>query len=139
MDELDFVLRVIDPWIDRYLGQGADCLSEREVVGVGVWMLEAEVNNGGFHQYYLNSRGILAGKTVNALRLIGANATAAMLEVANGAFESFPLPNSHQERLNVVDEAADVAQFSALDALYYQQTEDRISLLARHLRQTGNA
>jgi len=38
-----------------------------------IWALEAEVNNGGFNQYYTNSSGQFANLTSDALKLIGAN------------------------------------------------------------------
>ncbi|HXO76145.1 MAG TPA: DUF4375 domain-containing protein [Puia sp.] len=44
-----------------------------------VWYLEAEVANGGFNQYYFNSRGQFSELTPAALRLIGANDLAELM------------------------------------------------------------
>ncbi len=44
--------------------------------------LEMEVNNGGFLQFFVNSSGIFAEETVEALDLIGANYTKLLLEQA---------------------------------------------------------
>lgn len=41
-----------------------------------VWMVEAEVNNGGFSQYFLNSSAESVPFVVEALQTIGAHATA---------------------------------------------------------------
>jgi len=41
-----------------------------------VWELEAEVNNGGFDQYFFNSSGEGAPFVTDALRAIGAHAAA---------------------------------------------------------------
>ena len=60
MSDFDYVLAVIDPWINKFIDCGANALRFEEIVGVGVWLLEAEVNNGGFDQYYFNSAGDLA-------------------------------------------------------------------------------
>ena len=38
-----------------------------------IWELEAQVNNGGFHQYFYNGSGRSAPKVEEALRAIGAN------------------------------------------------------------------
>ena len=43
-----------------------------------IWALEAEVNNGGFSQYFFNSSGETAEFVAEALDTIGASNTAAM-------------------------------------------------------------
>jgi hypothetical protein len=139
MNDLDYVLEVITPWIDRYIADGPDGLSERELVGVSVWMLDAEVNNGGFHQYYANSRGRLARQTVAALKLIGARETAAALEAANAEIPGFPLPEDRSVRFALLDQVAEKARFAALETEYYEEREDRIRLLAEYLRSTSDA
>jgi hypothetical protein len=139
MDDLDYVLDVITPWLDKYIAEGPDALSPREAVGVGVWLLDAEVNNGGFHQYYANSRGRLATQTVGALELIAANETASMLVAANRDIPFFPLPESRDERFALLETVAETARFSALESEYYEQREDRIHLLAQYIRATSDA
>ena len=134
MDDLEYVLEVITPWIDKYINQGPEALSPRELVGVGVWILDAEVNTGGFHQYYSNSRGRMAIQTVDALREIGANDTASMLAAANKDIPYFPLPEDREQRFSLLDEVAEKARFSALEKKYYEEQEDRIHLLAEYLR-----
>lgn len=52
-----------------------------------IWLLEAEVNNGGFNQYYENSSGQFAELTPEALRLIGANMFADLMIKANQLYE----------------------------------------------------
>ena len=53
-----------------------------------VWALEAEVNNGGFSQYFFNSSRETAGFVVEALKVIGASKTAQLCEQAISA--AFP-------------------------------------------------
>jgi hypothetical protein len=48
-----------------------------------IWALEAEVNNGGFNQYYENPWGELATETPDALDLIGAFKYAELVRSAN--------------------------------------------------------
>src|SRR5262245_7488203 len=57
-------------------------LTPAERVFRAVWELEAQVNNGGFHQYFFNASGRLAFKVVDALRAIGAAQMATIVEQA---------------------------------------------------------
>ncbi len=52
-----------------------------------IWKLEAEVNNGGFNQYYFNPSKQYADLTPNALLLVGANKWADLVKKANHIFE----------------------------------------------------
>lgn len=136
MNDFDYVLTVIDPWIGKFVDCGADTLRFEEVVGVGVWLLEAEVNNGGFDQYYLNSAGDLAVPTVDALRLIGANRTASLLAAANAEFPNLVPPSNRDARQRALDEIRDSARFGTLETEFYQGLEDLTALLALYLRKT---
>lgn len=139
MEDLDYVLHVIEPWIDKYIDQGAESLSSIEAVGVGVWLLDAEVKNGGFDQYYFNTRGLLAKRTVQALKAIGASETASLLEAANKDVPFLPLPHEREARVARLEQVAESSRFRALEAEYYEEQEDRIGLLAAWLRRTQNA
>ncbi|MBL0731210.1 DUF4375 domain-containing protein [Piscinibacter sp. HJYY11] len=138
MDDLDYVLQVIDPWLDKYIERGASFLLPLEALGVGVWLLEAEVNNGGFHQYYFNSHGALAEQTVEALDAIGAHETAAILSAANMDVGELPLPDEEGDRIAKLDEISMSSRFSALETEFFEEREDRISLLAAYLRRAQN-
>jgi hypothetical protein len=133
MDALEFVLKKIDPWLDKYISQGVSALSAEEALGVGVWLLEAEVNNGGFDQYYFNTGGVLAVRTVEFLEAIGACETASLLAAANADVPSLPLPLGREARNAVLDEVRESSRFSSLEAGFYPGAEDRISLLAAYL------
>ena len=52
-----------------------------------IWALEAEVNNGGYNQFYANSSGQFYKHIPDALRLVGANKFADLTERANKTFE----------------------------------------------------
>ncbi|HEX7186059.1 MAG TPA: DUF4375 domain-containing protein [Thermoanaerobaculia bacterium] len=138
MYDFDYVLDVISPWIDKYIDRGPGSLSSRELIGVAVWMLDVEVNNGGFLQYYSNSRGCLAEQTVGALEIIGAPDTAALLRAANKEIPFFPLPEDRDDRFALLDQVAEQARFAALETEYYLEREDRIHLLAQYLRATSD-
>lgn len=50
-------------------------------------LLEAEVNNGGYNQFYYNSSGLFYKHLLEALRCIGANKFADLTQKANNTFE----------------------------------------------------
>lgn len=53
-----------------------------------IWVLDAEVNNGGFNQYYFNSSGKFYKHLPEALRLVGARPYAELVDRANQTFEN---------------------------------------------------
>lgn len=134
MSDFDYVMSVLDPWIDKYIECGPAALSQIERVGVGIWMLEAEVNNGGFDQYYFNSAGDLAVPTVQALIEIGATNTASLLAAANSEFPDGLPPVDRNMRQRVLDQIRDRARFGALEQEFYRYSEDLIALPANFLR-----
>jgi Domain of unknown function (DUF4375) len=63
-----------------------------------IWLLEAEVNNGGYNQYYFNSSGQFYKYLPDALKLIGANKFADLTKRANETFEKEnPKITQHQD------------------------------------------
>src|SRR5262245_26824721 len=80
-------------------------LSPSEQVFILVWEVEAEVNNGGFNQFFFNSAGDRASATVAALRTIGAERMASIVDRANASFpDGPPVDRSiRQELLETID------------------------------------
>ncbi|CAN7572623.1 DMP19 family protein [Acidovorax sp. LjRoot117] len=134
MDDLDYVLERIDPWVSKFISSGTTDMTPLQVVGVGVWLLEAKVNNGGFDQYYSNSAGALAVPTVSALEAIGASNTAHLLAAANAEFPHAMPPVDREKRRQALDSVRETARFGALEREFYQDQEHRVSLLASYLR-----
>jgi hypothetical protein len=63
-----------------------------------IWLLEAEVNNGGYNQFYFNSSGQFYKHLPDALKLIGANKFADLTKRANDTFErENPKITQHQD------------------------------------------
>jgi len=65
------LFKVSDRVFAKYFKTGLEDLAEPERVFICLWQLEAQVNNGGFHQFYFNSSGNLARDTVSSLQAIG--------------------------------------------------------------------
>lgn len=115
---------------------GFNRVSTAERVFYCVYWLEAEVNNGGFHQFFYNSSGDYALETAAALAEIGAVYTKQLLEQA---FTVFPqqAPPKHrglrQQQLLAISE--DQENFlSSLDEKFYLYVDPIGSLLVDYLR-----
>ena len=52
-----------------------------------IWILEGDVNNGGFNQFYFNSSGQFNKFLPDALQLVGADQYAGLIKRANNIFE----------------------------------------------------
>ena len=116
-------------------------LDQREQLLVTIWGLEADVNNGGFDQYYFNSYGDLAQHCPGALRLIGANRTAELVELANAAFGAEGPPQNREERQDRLDEIRDTATpiWDSLEQEFYGYPDDLSELLRLHLEGSRGA
>lgn len=134
MNDCDYVIERTTPWVNKFTRFGVESLSPIEAVGVGIWTLEEEVNNGGFDQYYFNSAGDLALSTVTALKSIGAVRAARILEAANAAFPDASPPGDRFKRQDALDEHVDRSHFEPLDAEFYTYPDNLLSLLASYLR-----
>src|SRR5258708_3135222 len=66
-------------------GKGGRTPEER--ILLGIMALTREVNNGGYHQFFVNSSRQYAPTIVPALQRIGCHATAALTEKAIGALD----------------------------------------------------
>jgi hypothetical protein len=96
--------------------------------------LEAEVNNGGFDQFFFNSAGDEAAETIEALEVIGAHRTAAILRRACATFPGAMPPTDRDARqgllLDVVSPGGDA--FEAEDEAFYACEDDLSALVAAH-------
>ena len=78
-------------------------LSKEERIFYITQILEMEVNNGGFSQFFYNSSGDFSNELVGAFTAIGANATAAICQKAISAFGR-DIPVDRNEREEMLDE-----------------------------------
>ena len=115
----------------REAAVGVKALSPGERVFLCVWNLEAEVNNGGFDQFYRNSAGDNAIETPVALREIGATQAAAIAEAANGVFGPSGPPSDRDARTAALERLGSLAidALDALDARFFEYPDDLAALL----------
>lgn len=96
--------------------------------------LETEVNNGGFDQFFFNSAGDDAAKTIEALEVIGAYKTATIVRRACAKFPGGMPPADRDARqgllLDVV--SPDSEAFEAEDEDFYVYEDDHSALVAAH-------
>ena len=97
-------------------------LNKSELAIICIYDLEAEVNNGGFDQFFFNSAGDLANETAPALELVGAMKTADILRRALSAFENgSPSPNrqTRWRQMDQIPERQKEELWGKLDSEFY--------------------
>jgi hypothetical protein len=136
MDANTWLIDLSERSATRFFSTPVAELTVPERVFVAVWTLEADVNNGGFDQYYLNSSGDHAGFAPEALRTIGAERTAVIVEEANAPFGPDGPPPNRDSRLAVLDEVATDAQerWNDLDETFYAYPDDLTELLMAYVQ-----
>ena len=105
-------------------------------VFTAIWALEGEVNNGGFHQYFWNSAGNTANFAPVALRRIGANTCAGIVERALRIVSSEPLPDDSDSRDKLLDGLSReaIVELEAIDVEFFSYPDDLTALLFDFVR-----
>jgi len=112
-----------------------EALSIPERVFLAIWELEAQVNNGGFDQYFFNSSGRLAAFAVSALRTIGGHHMAGLLEQAIGVMGTdtqWSNDDARQDRLLALPDAA-IEELNDLDNAFFIYPDDLTALLYNYV------
>jgi hypothetical protein len=81
---------------------------------LAVHWCQSEVCNGGFHQFFWNSTGILAPEATDSFRSIGMPQTALLVKQAMQWFGE-PYPRQRKVRKQQLDAFTDKKQFDFLD------------------------
>jgi hypothetical protein len=100
-----------DDFIGEVCGYGdnMDTLSEPQKLFYFNQILEREVNNGGFNQFFINSSGGHAHETVSSLKLVGAEKTASILQNAIEQFPNKIVPKYRDKRIEMVKQIKETA------------------------------
>lgn len=125
--------------LSKFDGENFDQLSEIDRILVTIWWIEAEVNNGGFDQYYFNSAGNEAYFAPVALAMIGAHRMSEIAVEANARFGSDGPSRSREERQAQLDRlTADGEEpWEGLDEAF-QAYPDDVGMLTRQFLQAGS-
>jgi Domain of unknown function (DUF4375) len=134
--ELDNFICLICQW-----GQNVEILTYAQQQFYFVQNLEREVNNGGFAQYFINSSGDFAHETLIALKLIGAIATANLLQTAINEFPNQSVPKDRDERIdfitNLREKTSDV--WEKLDQKFFAYEDDLNTLNIEYVRKNRHS
>lgn len=106
-----------------------EALSRPESVVVDVMDVEAEVTNGGLHQFFFNEAGDRAAASVSALREIGARAAASIVAEACSRFPSGAPDSDRATRQRQLETLAPDA-FEDLDRRFAKYPDRVVELLA---------
>jgi hypothetical protein len=121
----------------QFLGENIERLAPGARSLYLVAVLDGEVVNGGFHQYFSNSSGQYAHETLAGLVEVGAASAAKLLQEAIRAFPSKRVPVDWSERNEQLDQV-DSALLGDLDDKYYaladDGTEDLASLILAFMK-----
>jgi hypothetical protein len=107
-------------------------LDRRQVANL-VETLEAEVNNGGFDQFFYNSAGDNTVETIQALETIGAVTMAAILKRAAAKFPGSMPPKDRFARQEILLQISPNAEaFEELDGEFYGYPDNLAELLSSY-------
>ena len=110
--------------------------SGEQKVFSAIWALESEVNNGGCSQYFASSDGETAHFAPSALRRVGAQACASIVERALAEVSSGPLPHSLEERAALVEalDSGVLERLENLDSEFFAYPDNLTNLLFEFVR-----
>ena len=120
-------------WSREIAGETSFTPVERVLLDVA--LVEAEVNNGGFHQYFFNSAGDRAAPAIASLEAIGAATTAAILREAVSRFPaSAPSADRSTRQKQLHQIAPNTDEFDDLNDrfLAYDDRLDELMVAYRH-------
>ena len=101
-------------------------------------VVEGQVNNGGFNQYYFNTEGLFAEDAVAAFAYFGASQLAGLMQEANAVrAEEAQHMRQFKERatLEAFSESYQHTKLGALDDRFYELTEEFAALRLARMRQ----
>ena len=136
MDKNLWLINLSESAQTQFWKVGFEELSAAEKVFMTIWGLEADVNNGGFSQYYFNTSGDQAKHAPGALRAIGANAMAAIVEQANAHFGAGGPPADRDQRQDALEALGDKpeAAWDELSGQFQNYPDDLTELLYAYVQ-----
>ncbi len=123
-------------WRKSKNDKNLESLNEYEKNVLYLEMLEGQVNNGGFDQYFFNSSGEYSQETSNALQEIGALKMLEILEQAIKVFPSLPIPKDTETRRELMqDLPKEINQkLNELDQNFYVNAENSENLVIEYVK-----
>lgn len=103
------------------------------------WIVEGEVNNGGFNQYYWNTGGRHSSEAVASFEFFSATQHAALMREANAVRKQEAATIKEYKDKNTLEAFSDsykVSKLGPLDDRFYALTEDLSALRIAKIRQS---
>lgn len=122
-------LNPVDVVLESLRAHGVDAMTPVQRSYYCVWILDAEVRNGGFLQYFSNSYGENVEVVRAALHAMGSTSAEQIVSDAIAVFGAGGVPRDRDERNDVLARLipTDKSPFDAHDGRWYAD-EDRLSL-----------
>lgn len=130
-DETETLLAIREiVWNKADYGDDLQNITDAEKTFIYVDILEGEVNNGGFDQFFFNSSGEYAHEALEAYERIGAYKTADLIYRAIRLFPVLPIPKDTETRREIMRELDDSIsrKWNKLDDEFYEY-EDNVAVL----------
>lgn len=137
-DETESILKIQEIlWKKTELYDDFENLNEAEKTFLYVEILEAEINNGGFDQYFFNSSGDYTNETLESLKKIGALKTAKLVEEAFKYFPENPIPKDNEKRREILEniDTKTSEKWNELEDEFYLYEENIGGLALEYVRQ----
>ena len=136
---IDSLVVVFQQAVDQKAArEGDDALSPEERIIVAIEALEAEVNNGGYAQFFLNSSRKYAPTIVQALVRIGCPITTEITQRAIAALNLQSLSGEAIEATMADDEVSE-DELNECDDSYYKSREDIAGQLFAFIKKNKDA
>lgn len=141
LDGLDLIFALQEKISKKEAVSGWSGLSDPERIFVCVEDVEAEVNNGGFHQYFFNSAGDHAQEASAAFEAIGARHTARIVRDACAVFPDGQPPEIREERQELLEQLGEdaLSRLGELDDSFYEYQDNIEELLVKFVRANQSA
>ena len=140
-DQTESILTIYDIlWKKTELFDDFENLNEEEKNFLYIEILEAEINNGGFDQYFFNSSGDYAIEALEALKKIGAFKTAKIVEEAYSYFPENPIPKNNEKRREILENIDEQTseKWTQLEDKFYLYEENIGGLVLDYVRKNIN-
>jgi len=147
VSKIDKILRIEDEtekvieigqllWDKSKNDNNFESLNVEEKTVLYIEMLEGQVNNGGFDQYFFNSSGDYAHETLEALERINAPQMRNILDEAIKSFPITPVPKDTEKRRKFMEDLPESISnnWVRLDNEFYEYPENLARLVIEYVK-----
>jgi hypothetical protein len=128
--------------LDNYIsdlcdyGECIEKLNDHQKFFIYNQIVEREVNNGGFNQFYYNSSGDYANEVLESLKSIGDEKTVQIIQEANERFPDKNVPKDREERQEILEKIEDEVNgtWENLDQRFCEYEEDLNALNMAYIK-----